>query len=237
LPPFKKSAAKNEFFGPATQVENVGNFRRLKMNATIKHRLTLTGVFALLGATGMVMNSRRAAADPPDGQAVRIVNPLPVPITGSITASGTVAATQSGSWNVGIAGNSEVNPLWIRDADNPARHPFLLTGTTPANASFFAVAIPVGSVPAGQRYVIEHYSAQCTLTPSGALTDINVFVSGGPSDDSATPHLTDPTHWQGSGNTRLYADPGAAINVDFRSVSGAMQMCSASVSGYSVALP
>jgi hypothetical protein len=208
------------------------------MNAQVKNRLIATGVLTVLGVTGMLMNSRRAEAQgPPDGLAVRIVNPLPVPITGSLTTSGTVAATQSGPWNVGIAGNSEMNPLWTRDADNPARHPFILTGTTPPNETFFAVAVPVGSVPAGQRYVIEHYSANCTLTTGGVLSDINVFLPDGSSDDSATPHQLDTTQWQGSGKTRLYADPGAGIKVSLRPSAGGIQTCGVTVSGYSVALP
>jgi hypothetical protein len=209
------------------------------MDTQLKNRLIGTGVLAVLGATGMLMNSHRAAAQgPPDGLAVRIVNPVPVPVTGSLTTSGNVAATQSGPWNVGIAGNSEANPLWTRDADNPARHPFILTGNTPPNETFFAVAVPVGSVPAGQRYVIEHYSASCTLTTGGVLSDINVFLPDGSSDDSATPHQLDTSpQWQGSGNTRLYADPGAGIKVSLRPLGGGIQSCGVTVSGYSVALP
>jgi hypothetical protein len=131
------------------------------MNAQLKNRLLMTGVFAVLWGTGIIMNSHRAAADPPDGQAVRIVSPLPVPVTGSLTTSGTVAATQSGPWNVAIAGNSQANALWTRDADNPARHAFVLNGTLtgPSTQAF----VVLGVVPQGQRYVIEQYSAflQC----------------------------------------------------------------------------
>jgi hypothetical protein len=44
-----------------------------------------------------------AQQGPPDGLAVRILN-TPVPVTGSIAVSGTVAATQSGPWATTVSG-------------------------------------------------------------------------------------------------------------------------------------
>src|SRR5216684_715917 len=75
-----------------------------------KNRLILTAVFAALAVAGMIMNSHPVSAQqgPPDGLAVKIVGPLPVPTTGSSTVSGTVGATQSGQWNVGITGTPNV---------------------------------------------------------------------------------------------------------------------------------
>src|SRR5258708_66895 len=75
-----------------------------------KNRLILTAVFAALAVAGMIMNSHPVSAQqgPPGGLAVKIVGPLPVPTTGSSTVSGTVGATQSGQWNVGITGTPNV---------------------------------------------------------------------------------------------------------------------------------
>src|SRR5215471_3144867 len=66
-------------------------------------------VFGVLVAIGVPLSSTRAEAQgPPDGLAVRIVNPVPVPVTGTSTVSGTVSAAQSGVWNVGITGTPTV---------------------------------------------------------------------------------------------------------------------------------
>jgi hypothetical protein len=70
-------------------------------------------VLSVLAVIGTIMNSHQAAAQgPPDGMAVKIVSPLLVPATGLTTVSGTVAATQSGPWNVGITGRL----IFVRDS-------------------------------------------------------------------------------------------------------------------------
>ena len=69
--------------------------------------ITLTGllVLAALGSMFPSKYSGSATAQGPSGPEVRIAGPLPLPVTGTSTVSGTVAATQSGTWNVGVAGN------------------------------------------------------------------------------------------------------------------------------------
>jgi hypothetical protein len=70
-----------------------------------KNHLIAAALFVILAAIGTLMNSKQVAAQgPPDGLAVRIVNPLPVPTQGTSTVTGTVAATQSGTWKVGVNG-------------------------------------------------------------------------------------------------------------------------------------
>jgi hypothetical protein len=70
-----------------------------------KNHLMAAALFVILAAIGTLMNSRQVAAQgPPDGLAVRIVNPLPVPTQGTSAVTGTVAATQSGTWKVGVNG-------------------------------------------------------------------------------------------------------------------------------------
>src|SRR5215831_13589077 len=95
---------------------------------TFQKRALLTAVIAGFAVIGYLMNSQQAVAQgPPSGVAVNIVNPVPLPVTGSTTVSGAVAATQSGAWNVGIAGNSTSNPVLIGDVDNAARRPVQTT--------------------------------------------------------------------------------------------------------------
>jgi hypothetical protein len=59
-----------------------------------KDHLIAAAVLSVLAIIGTIMNSHQAAAQgPPNGLAVNIVNPLPVPVTGSTTISGTVEST------------------------------------------------------------------------------------------------------------------------------------------------
>src|SRR5260370_30822240 len=79
--------------------------KRSVMVLRFKRHLIVAALFVILAAIGTLMNSRQVAAQgPPDGLAVRIVNPLPVPTQGTSTVTGTVAATQSGTWKVGVNG-------------------------------------------------------------------------------------------------------------------------------------
>ena len=84
---------------------------------TLRNKLIALAAAGVLVSAGIVTNSRPAVAQqgPPDGLAVRIVNPLPVPVTGSTTISGTVAATQSGPWSVAI---TSAQPLKTTAADD-----------------------------------------------------------------------------------------------------------------------
>lgn len=80
------------------------------------------------------------------GPTVTVANtPLPVSLAGTGSITGTVAATQSGTWNVGLTGtpavsvsnfpaiqpvsfsNTSTTPLFVRDVDNSARTALQLT--------------------------------------------------------------------------------------------------------------
>src|SRR5262245_39799134 len=96
-----------------------------------KNYLISAVVLSVLAVIGAIMNSHQAAAQgPTNGLAVNIVNPLPLPVKGSASISGTVAVTQSGSWNVGILGsptvtlNPPTNPWPTRNIDERGRVPY-----------------------------------------------------------------------------------------------------------------
>jgi hypothetical protein len=91
------------------------------LSKRLRNHLIVAAVFLLLTVIGTIINSSKVAAQqgPPDGLAVRIVNPVPVPVTGSTTVSGTVAATQSGPWNVGISGQ----PIAVNVNNSPTVAP------------------------------------------------------------------------------------------------------------------
>ncbi len=75
------------------------------MNIEMKKYMTAALVVFTLAAAGTLMNSTRTVAQA-GGPTVTIdqAQLLPLPVSGSATVSGTVAATQSGPWNVGIVG-------------------------------------------------------------------------------------------------------------------------------------
>jgi hypothetical protein len=214
---------------------------------TLKTNLAIIGTLGILAVIGTLMNSPHAIVQGAGGGPTVTIDPtqLPLHVTGSTTIAGTVAATQSGAWNVGITGNTEATPFWVAASDNPARHPFVLdlVFTLPGRQA----QVSVGKVPLGQRYVIEHYFVACTLETTGVLTDVSVSIGGGHVMDSAVPHFVQTLgtpdgmnyrRWSGSGNVRLYADPdatifiGATANRDLGYILG----CETSVTGYSLSL-
>jgi hypothetical protein len=137
-----------------------------------KNQLIVAALFLVLGAVGVLMNSRQAAAQGPnDGLAVRIVNPVPVPITGSTTITGTVGAAQSGVWNVGITGQ----PLSVRNIDEPGRTPYQETLRVSGGKNCGSVVcgpeFVFSPVPAGKRLFITDVSVSFVVS-AGA----NVFI-------------------------------------------------------------
>ena len=97
----------------------------------MKSMRTIAGaasVIAIIAAI-VVARSKPVAADK-RADAVIVVNDpanaLPVvgSVNGTVSVVGPIDAQQAGSWTVNVAGNTPDNPLWVRDADNPAGHPF-----------------------------------------------------------------------------------------------------------------
>jgi len=239
----------------------------------IKNKVIALSAVGILALIGSLMNSRQSVVQGAGGPTVSIDQAqLPLPVTGSATVSGTVSATQSGPWNVGITGiptvnlatgasvgitgtptvniasglnvgitgNSEANPLWVDRSDNPARHAFRLAGSFGPSSVF--ASTQVGTVPGGQRYVIEHYSVVCQVDTGGALADVAVTVGAGNFvRDDAAPHSLGTggtsTGWAGNGTIRLYAEAGESISIGAVAVAGNLQTCNGSVSGYAVSLP
>jgi hypothetical protein len=129
---------------------------------TLRNKLTAVAAIASLAVIGSIINSRDLSAQPNgNGSApVTIVGPLPVPVSGAMTVSGAIAASQSGAWNVGIAGNSAANPLNVKNVDERGRNPYQarLTCSTVAGNAGRCTALG-NAVPPNKRLVIEHVSA------------------------------------------------------------------------------
>jgi hypothetical protein len=218
-----------------------------------KNHLIVAAALSLLAAIGTFMNSNQAAAQgPPDGLAVKIVNPVPVPVTGSTTVSGAVAATQSGAWNVGILGSPNVtvanpsgNPVQVRDV-NEASQPVAAPGGSPFPGGTNFVVLPLYTVPAGKRLVIEYFSGECFL-PAGQTAVASVRYPSGILLQhwlTASPPATGPagpfsTITSFGGPLRAYVDPGSlveAIVVTNANVTD-QSRCNATISGHLVNVP
>jgi hypothetical protein len=182
--------------------------------------LSLAAMLVAVAAIGISLNARQATAaqGPATGLAVRLVD------------------------------NDAAHPVYARDADNPARHPFQATlcvsfgvscGSTPSTAA----------VPETKRLVIEYVSGQCPPAGTGLPTGLSVTgallstVAGG----VAATHLFaivpgvsigGPNGFVVAQTTRLYADPGTDIELDVDvgglGIDGSIR-CTLAVSGYLIA--
>jgi hypothetical protein len=129
---------------------------------------------------------------------------------------------------------AQVRAALVQNVDEPGRNPFALSGGDQA----------VWTVPAGKRYVIEEFGAECTLDPGSALTDVDVIafntmtITGQafaqPFRSFVNVNFSD---WVASGTTRLYVDPGANIKFFAGSNGTAPHQCFLTVSGYAINLP
>ena len=87
----------------------------------ITAKYVATAAVALAVATLVLTGFQSADARPkgPKVGLVEIVNPLPLPVTGSSVVSGQVAATQSGPWEVAVSGT-----VSVKNVDERGRNPF-----------------------------------------------------------------------------------------------------------------
>jgi hypothetical protein len=189
-----------------------------------KNHLIAGAVLSVLAVIGTIMNSHQAAAQgPPNGLAVNIVNPVPVPVTGSLGITGTPKVTI----------DSTQLPLSVMDADSPSRHAFQLK----LDESQFSF-----KVPPDKRLTIETVSASChTDPPSTPQNNFPTYIAttaGGnfitfpilTFFNSTSPSLgTD--YWGNATAVRIYADPGTEIDA-FTGRNGSH--CAVDISGYMI---
>jgi hypothetical protein len=129
--------------------------------------------------------------------------------------------------------NTASSPVFNRDVDNPARTPYTdaCTVTPPVQTCTI-------TVPAGQRFVIEQFTAVQQLTV-GRLGYVSVaaLTSGQDSPHNFTPTTT--FNYRGFSSvipdtpTHINADPGSALSVSFYDVDYSQPLYAlANVSGY-----
>jgi hypothetical protein len=99
--------------------------------------------------------------------AVKIVNPIPLPLTGSVTSTvtGTVGLASGASVQVN---NTVTDPVRVRNV-NDAIQPFQAEKTCSGTPGCL---VQIVSVPAGKRAVIEYFSGQVTAVAFSCVLSI-----------------------------------------------------------------
>jgi hypothetical protein len=176
---------------------------------------------AVLGSVVSLVPQKNATAN--SGAPVNIASPLPLPVTGNVTAavSGTVAAQQSGAWSVSVS-NPASAPLPTVGTDDPGKHAVTqsctfivaITGAFPGSEQG-QCQMPNGS--ADSELVVDSVSARfITIDPSAQPIDIQFLSTvGGSSCSVDIPYPQSPFPGVGAfpfgQSLRSYADPGTAI--------------------------
>jgi len=183
-------------------------------------------------------------ADSAGSAPVTVVNtPLPVTLQGTGTISGTVAATQSGAWNVGI--NNPVsldptttNPVTITESQ---RHPFSVSPFCDTTTSACLVSVPTLTT---QRMEVEYISAFCTSNISGiplpTLQFGAVVESPGPNPNSRQFGFNQPNPAQVLGAAifgqivKAYVEPGGSFAMFAQTGTNANWRCTFGISGVKI---
>lgn len=207
--------------------------------------VAFVGLAALIGAIAAVTpvntKGQGQGGSPKPPQDVNVVNTPSV----NVANTPTVNSEQSGAWMVGI-NSSQVNPVSVRDVDQPARQPFqrfivklLDVGESNAGDTVFF------SVPTGKRLVIE-FVTFIGGVPDGQNMRVRIDCIGG--GQSTAHHLTltnDGPFDQGSDifykatqPMRAYADAGTTVYIRIiRNGTAGTSNSNLSLSGFLVDVP
>jgi hypothetical protein len=181
-----------------------------------------------------------------EGPAVTVVNtPLPVNV-GNFPSTQAVSGTVNfGNFpsSLGVS-NMSGAPLYVREVDNAAHHPFaagLSTGLTCTVAPGSGVCNASLSVPSGEELVIETVSIDAFLSPGFKAIGIIAVTTGGTGMACTLPLTFVDTisgfdQWIVTQPLRLYADPGSTVGVSIsQNVTGAGGTNQFEISGYTIA--
>ena len=130
---------------------------------------------------------------------------------------------------------AEVRAALVQNVDEPGRNPFAFSTVSGSLAQF--------SVPAGKRYVVQQFTAECVLTTT-PTTPILVYVAGftnginvvALAPASVSPSFAGESLANGTGTTPLYADPGSSVFV-YITDTAQVSDCAFYVSGYVINNP
>jgi hypothetical protein len=168
--------------------------------------------------------------------AVNIVNPVPLPVSGTVTGNvgvtGTVGLASGASVRVN---NTVTDPVRVRNV-NDAIQPFQATVSCPN--TFGACAIGMYVVPMGKRAVIEYVSGKAEGSGSFDVDPDLQTMTGGV---TAQHELTSSTAPRGTSTwgqqIRMYADPGSNIGAGVFTNPPTSVSFTFTISGYLVDVP
>lgn len=201
-------------------------------------------LIATVAALGlMIALGVNAAAPSPAPVSVNVVN-TPLPVTGSVSVSGTssVNASQNGNWSVGIT-NTAANPVPVRNVDRPDSAPFevqtCISVPIEGCSGGYDVPFTVDNRPI-QRVVIDYVSVVCGVTPATAivsLVSMNTQVRGSGANYGFQPNFgfvdnANDERLQGVAQvTRIYADAGSSIFLGISEINVSSANCNVAISG------
>src|SRR5262249_3864376 len=186
---------------------------------------------AVLGVSFVLSAAHSSSAAPAPGpDSVMVVNtsanPVPTLAQGTTNVAGTVQASQSGTWNVGISGtptfqvgNTASNPVFVSDVNEPAMHPFQARADVPLNAGSASATLGI-QVPAGKRLAIKFVSA-LAVVPTGQAVHVRLFTTIGGVETQHTLVMTPQgtfglqDDFAASQAVEIFADGGSDIFVEF----------------------
>jgi hypothetical protein len=146
------------------------------MRTNVSWLVSALGVGILVVYLGTTLfTGRVAAANPSD---VRVVN-TPLPVQGTVDVQGTVGATQSGTWSVGVRNTTDINgvpvPLTVRDGQS-----FQFNAVAQFANGDTQVVVNLGTVPNDREYIVDFVSAEANF-PSGQRVFLTFFDGQGQS--------------------------------------------------------
>jgi len=164
--------------------------------------IAVGGGLIALGTIGMVMNhgASPVALRAAGGPTVTIENPLPLPVTGGVSITGTPNVNVANTPNVNVnntpnvhvtnsptvqVGNSSASPVPTVATDNPARHVYGggCAVTTAASIHTLTFCNPIPVVPPGQVLVIQTVTMQ-VAAGAGLVRDSSFITTEGGSQVS-----------------------------------------------------
>ena len=153
---------------------------------SLKNRMFAAAIIAVLAVIGSLMNSQQSTARAGGGPTVTIDQAqLPLPVQGSLGISGTVAATQSGAWNVGITGTPNIHvtnaanaPVFSLNVNDPGRIAYQSLNTNPSCSVGQCLAL-FPAVPSQHRLVVQHFSGLANFSAAPSLVNASLNEQSG----------------------------------------------------------
>lgn len=142
---------------------------------------------------------------------------------------------------------AQVRAALVQSVDEPGRNAFAFYQINSTSNPYFANF----NVPAGRRYVVDQYKAQCDIVNTTYMSDAQIVstVGGNTANSSAPAHLvqvnglisgTPVNSYAGTGLGPIYADPGTTVTLFASAAAGTggnnIKNCNFWISGHYINL-